>query len=657
MPLTTSSRLPRLTVARKRDDDDDALLPSSPSKRARVTFDLDVEVHTVAKYEKAPELIQEEVRSAFQKRVLGDDTGYEKLKAVYTKGDNEEDELSSTTLKNYTVALLGNISSLTAATSDLVRLVLKSDWLGREEEYVTLFMRLLANLVTARGVFLVDTLRMLVDNLTITPPSTGQVSGLPQVSRLAIYTRVHNAIRYLIQLIPSASGTLKDVLVNRFPHQTDSRRSHVTYVHNLLKMLDYAAELRSDVLALITDKLVKIDVQVQVDLEDLAEEIGERLVQRIPQAKQDLLDGLEEDSESSDGESESDEDEDAELQRTKDVIKNVEKMDSILDILFSYYDRDCSESKINEGASTVMEVLLSQFATIVLPTYRSRHTQFLLFHFIQQSPTYIDQFVGICAHKTFDRKEPIIIRQTAAAYLASFVARGVHVPSCIVRDVFDYIGSELDRLRKDYEPACRGPDLSRYSSFYCLVQALLYIFCFRWQDLELHPDEDDDDGFEPSYGQDRRWKSGVKDAFTANLFSKLNPLKVCSPAIVDQFAKIAKHFGLVYVYHVLEVNKRIRLSRYTSSASTSMKYAQPQRETALSVSNNASHQHLDAYFPFDPYYLPKSKRWIEEDYRVWRGVPGLDEEEASQSGSEEEDDMMESDFEEGTETDGSGASG
>ncbi|KAL9124434.1 MAG: hypothetical protein Q9217_006233 [Psora testacea] len=650
LPSTSNTLARRPTLVRKRGDEDDPP-PSSPGKRAKVTFSSDVEVQTLRDYEKAPELIQEEVRSAFQKRVLGDSSGYEKIKAVYGKDEDDNDGASSSILRSYTLALLGNSSSLNKSTTDLVWAVLKSEWLGREEEYVSLFTRLLATLVTAQGIFLLDTLRMLVDNLTATPPSSGQLPEPRQVSRSIMYTRAHKTLQYLLRLIPSASGALKNVLVSGFPHQTDPRRSHVVYVQNLLKILDYAPELRSDILALITDRLVKIDVQVQVDLEDLAEEIGEGLVQRIPQARPDLLDDLEEESDSSDEESESDEDEDPEVQRTKDVIKSVEKMDSMLDILFSYYSRDFSEAKINRGASTVVEIILSQFSTIVLPTYRSRHTQFLLFHFVQQSPTYIDHFVGICVHTTFDRKQPAIIRQTAAAYLASFVARGVHVPSNVVRDVFDYIGSELDRLRGDYEPTCRGPDLRRYSSFYCLVQALLYIFCFRWPDLELKPDEDNDDGSEASCSQSHQWKSGVKEAFSANIFSKLNPLKVCSPAIVDQFAKISKHLGVVYVYHILEINKRIRLSQYLGGAALGSKYGQPDRESILSVSNDESRQHLDAYFPFDPYHLPKSKRWIERDYRVWADIPGLDEEEVSESGSEEEDEVAESDCDEGTETD------
>ena len=155
----------RPTLVRKRDDDEGAP-PSSPTKRAKVTFDTDVEVHVMEEWEKAPTLVQEEVRRAFAKRALGDSSGYEKLKDVYSPKEDQEEELSSNTLKNYTIALLGDVSTLNKSNADLVHLILKSEWLGRQEDYITVYVRLLANIVSAHGVFLGDAMRMLVTNLT-----------------------------------------------------------------------------------------------------------------------------------------------------------------------------------------------------------------------------------------------------------------------------------------------------------------------------------------------------------------------------------------------------------------------------------------------------------------------------------------------------------
>ena len=162
---TPKSLIRRPTLVRKREDDNEGP-PSSPGKKARVTFDSDVEVRVVNDWEKAPHLILEEVRRAFTKRALGDDSGYDSLKDVYAKKKPSEEDMGPSTMKNYTAALLANVSLLNKSNSDLVHAVLSSDWLGQTEDYVALYVRLLANLVSAQGVFLADAVRMLVNNLT-----------------------------------------------------------------------------------------------------------------------------------------------------------------------------------------------------------------------------------------------------------------------------------------------------------------------------------------------------------------------------------------------------------------------------------------------------------------------------------------------------------
>ena len=170
---TPKSLLRRPTLVRKREDDED-IPPSSPGKKAKVTFDSDVEVRVVSDWEKAPHLIQEEVHRAFAKRALGDNSGYDRLKDVYSKKKSNEEELGPATVRNYTVSLLANVSALSKSNSDLVHAVLDSDWLGRPEDYVAVFVRLLANLSSAQGMFLGDVVRMLVNNLTAGMKSSSQ---------------------------------------------------------------------------------------------------------------------------------------------------------------------------------------------------------------------------------------------------------------------------------------------------------------------------------------------------------------------------------------------------------------------------------------------------------------------------------------------------
>lgn len=172
----TKSIVRRPNLVRKRGETDLALggdtIPQSPSKRTKVTFDADVDVRVLDQWEKAPEVVREEVRRALERHALGDDAAYDQVKEVYTTNPTAEDAPSPRTLRNYTAALLSKVSSLNRSCSGLVHAVLKSEWLGRDETYLALFIRFLGSLISAQGMYLGDVIHMLVENLTHGKPIT-----------------------------------------------------------------------------------------------------------------------------------------------------------------------------------------------------------------------------------------------------------------------------------------------------------------------------------------------------------------------------------------------------------------------------------------------------------------------------------------------------
>lgn len=454
------------------------------------------------------------------------------------------------------------------------------------------------------------------------------------------------ALKYLIRLIPSASSTLAPILSSNFPFSDKSKKIHLTYIQNLLRIHDYAPELKDETFALITERLVKIDVQMQVDLDDLDDDVATIIVQAMSLQSNcaELDNNLEDDSDSEVESISSDDDDDPD--QIREVQSNVEKMDSILDILFQTYTPYFSDPD-STLANSMFQTLLSHFRTTILPTYRSRHTQFLLFHFAQSSEHHVDEFAGECVELAFKSGNAAILKQSAAAYLASFVSRGAHVRPEVVRDVFDFIGSQLDIIRVENEKNCRGPDLHRYGTFYATTQALLYIFCFRWRDLILTESDDDvfdDDDPAAFLSRDLEWREGIKELLRRTIYSKLNPLKICAPAIVEEFAKIANKLRFMFVYPLLETNKRVRLSQFTLGAGPKGGMLRDSGFANQDGDGESWHQ-LDAYFPFDPYQLPISRRWIEGDYVAWKGIPGRDDEGGDDS-TDEDDDSAEIDEEE-----------
>lgn len=618
------------SLKRKLDSSPDGkqLLTSQP-KRRRVTFDPEIDIHILADpNEKSLELVGEEVSRALEKHAAGDATGYDVLRGLFSARPTSSDAPSSGLLQKYVISLTNNVYHLKESRG-LVHAVLDCHWVARNERFVQSYRRLLRSLLDVAPPFTSTVLGVLVNMFVETPSPRMRQEDDPTVTRAQLLSRVHDTLKYIVRGSPMASTHLQPVLASTFPFPTDTSKAHTDYISNILKVADYCPELKGAILSLVMDKLVKIDVQIQVDMEELDDDLEDQIVE------DSVREDLDDDEYDSDNESVSSEESlDEEERRVKEIRESVAKLDNIMFLLFQYYDSVFEKGDLQQIDETYQS-LLSQFSRIILPTYRSRHTQFLLFHFTQLKHDLIDRFAGCCSQLAFDQSRPQILRVAAAAYLASFIARGAHVPGSTVRDVFDLLGHHLETLRKQHEPACTGPDLRRYGTFYAISQALLYAFCFRWRDLIVTPD-----GLPPSdadivyHEGDFRWYAAVKETLYKSVFSKLNPLKICAPPIVHQFARIAHHLRFMYVASLLETNKRIRLSRVVALGA---------RETALTMKKGEEGFLLDAYFPFDPYVLPRSKRWVEGDYVSWKAIPGMevpkdDDDEDSEDDVEDDED-------------------
>lgn len=576
------------------------------------------------------------------------------------------------------------------------------------------------------------------------PPKAGRLSGYACVLPHELFARIHFALRYIINLIPAGSGALAPILAAAFPHEADGVRQHVAYTLNLMRIIDYAPELRSDILALVTERVIKIDALVDVDVEDVeeleeeeeeeeeeggGEEDEDKEARELPSAEEVALAEDEPDGEDdSDSEGGSEDGETARLQVGRDHYR---KIDYMLDILFSHYAGAFTGTTTSAATrQAAHDLLLAQFRTIILPTYRSRFAQFLLFRFSQSSPTLVDRFAAVCADIALSRRTPPILRTYAAAYLASFVARGKRVSARVVQDVYELLGAHLVELTDEYGGGATAPapDLRRYEPFYAVTQALMYIFCFRWRDLTTaawaatataeaeaagggtmgeadadanaamnpDPDRDDDpnrDDPDPD-DADVDFPLGVREVLRAGIYSRLNPLKVCAPAVVGEFARVARRLRLLYVYPLLERNRRGLavgaeggsgsgngsgkgrgkgvLARLIAAGAAGAAGSAGMSKELMMMMNNDGYKgygsyttnttstrqaqtpyiaatpdagalpgagargaaggprgvgaglQLDAYFPFDPYRLRRSARWVAAaDYYVeWRGLPG-----------------------------------
>ena len=118
-----------------------------------------------------------------------------------------------------------------------------------------------------------------------------------------------------------------------------------------------------------------------------------------------------------------------------------------------------------------------------------------------------------------------------------------------------------------------------------------------------------------------------------------------------QFARVAHATDFIYCYTILETNKRAEHMSITSHPS----HHRQSDISAMAMINRIKNPtkvnlpvnpELNAFFPFDPYRLPKSSSFIQGVYREWSSVAieGVDEEEEEEEEEEEldEDDITSS---------------
>ncbi|THH29661.1 hypothetical protein EUX98_g4514 [Antrodiella citrinella] len=278
--------------------------------------------------------------------------------------------------------------------------------------------------------------------------------------------------------------------------------------------------------------------------------------------------------------------------------------------------------------------LLSIFDRVILRTFKSRYTQFLVFWYSSLDPEFSDVFQGMLVSKALlEEDQPSVTRAAAASYIASFVSRAQFVDQENTRRVMaclcDFLRSKLDTFDMEAQNGLQSSGMAQYSVFYAVAQAVFLIFCFRWRDLAHDEEElEDMDGI----GAKSKWMKEL-DVMKRVVTSELNPLKMCSVNVVMQFAKVSHSVDFLYCYPIIEANRR---SDYAPSSGQARSRAPL---FTIAMMGNSMQMELNTFFPFDPYKLPRSGPYIDGVYREWSSVAiGDDEESEDEEEAAEEQD-------------------
>ncbi|TFY82711.1 hypothetical protein EWM64_g1310 [Hericium alpestre] len=511
-------------------------------------------------------------------------------------------------------------------------------------------------------------------------------SSSAPLTRRVVYDRIHYLLRHLLSLVPTLPSTLQPLLYRNFPHKRQNRAYQVAYIRNMLRVMEYCPEIADKLLSSIIDRAIQIDVEIQVELEEL--EAVEAIQEQAELFELDPFDTVVGQEESADdsgsdddpdigdnfsdlsseaGEVEEDDPKTVDAPLDVDHIHDmVGKLDSILKLIFDHFSRAnttlppdrplsgpisrtdsplpppdafgntgspnlVSAENSKDQLRTQFHTLLAIFDRTILRTFKSRYTQFLLFWYASLDPEFSDTFQGELVSKALlEADQPVVTRAAAASYIAGFVSRATFVDrECarsVVRILCQFLRSQLDLYETLGSSVPRhAAGLAPLNVIYAVAQAVFLIFCFRWRDLMEDEDEEVDEfSSSPSHGSKNKWMDAL--AIVQRIVnSALNPLKFCSENVVFQFARVAQATGFVYVYPIIEANRRFDFT--PSASSTPHANGASTSSVHSPIFGNNMLGELNTFFPFDPYKLPKTSSYIEGVYREWSAVAIDDEEE------------------------------
>lgn len=517
---------------------------------------------------------------------------------------------STEQLEHIISALTSEITRLdTPNSSSIIAAILKLKWSNRGPGFVSTYSRFLGVLVSGIPKWWSDVANKMVSEFVLEYTE-------PQ----------HSVLKYILWLTPTASSSVKEILEKNFPHKSDSAKSHVRYINNVLQTVEYCPELQYAVWDLIFNRTVQLDLELYEEIDE--DEDGDE-------------DDDDEDDENDDDEEEAYEDEEDQNEEDDDVSEaeseyledsNVpnfvtvrKKLDAVVTTIFDNLDAKFTTDALISGQATpLFKLLLDLFKKNILSTHRTRSVQYILFKICHAHHDLLDAFLSFMIGLALDPTADVGLRQKSMQYISSFIARAKGLSRSLIVFVVSYLTQWLERYiqEREIEIEATAGGMSRFKMFYSVSQALFYIFCFRHASLR-----------DPVTGD---WECGLDNLFQRLIVTKFNPLRYCKRTVVAMFARIAQKEDVVYCFSIMEQN---RLGGFRSSSPTNNQSALASSNFAATSStwNPNEFAALEGYFPFDPLVLPISRRRIKDFYVEWDDV-AEDFDSGSESYDEDDDD-------------------
>ncbi|GAB2292217.1 hypothetical protein Dimus_026466 [Dionaea muscipula] len=405
--------------------------------------------------------------------------------------------------------------------------------------------------------------------------------------------RVHGALKDIADLVPLAPSRLFRIIIDRMPNMFTKESVIAVYVESMFRLeLSAIGELvgGGTLIVAVVDRLIELDAEIGWDY-ILAEDSTKGIFEMELEDQQTAVDFPRES-----------------LTRKGSWGEMMaDKLDTLMVLTFEHV-KTCE----NSGRWVeVFESILHSFEKTVLPTYKCKFTQFVMFYACSLDPDGCGARFAYWLGDKFFFSNDLLTRMSSVGYLASYLARARFLSTSLVTCMLErlvhwcseYCKISIGNMDPNDQTWLYGR-CQHHKLFYAGCQAVLYVLCFRMRSIMDTP----------------RLKSQLLLLpFQQILKNSFEPLQVCLPSIVQEFV----HQGSAA--QLLDESASIVLDGMLESE-FSKAFGGLER--------------LDMFFPFDPCLLKKCDSYIRPNYVYWsmvRMTYEIDEDEDDISSDDDDD--------------------
>ncbi|XP_044315217.1 RNA polymerase I-specific transcription initiation factor RRN3 isoform X2 [Drosophila rhopaloa] len=466
------------------------------------------------------------------------------------------------------------VHNLTLDFVNVVEALLSLNWKTRTPEIIEAYTEFWIDIMVAHNRYLPIGVSKLINHwIPGDLDASDWVNGCPLECTRCQLKPTHDVLNRILTAVPMAFDVVMDVISTKFPYF--KKPAHVTagYLFNVLWLIEYKPIFEELILQLVLQKLLVLDVnaprdQIDVETDDADDKLeADRMFQIDDVSGDNLINAG---------------------QTVKHPVGQT--LDICLLMLYKFIDSKC---RINQNSSDqhrwtanrLFKMLLYIFDEVLLPSHNTHHVQFVLFHVTSIRSAYSEAFLNLLWKKAQNPNVAAIIRHAAVGYMASFLARGKFLPLSTVvfylKQFSKWIHTYIDESDENNQTCSLKANLV----FYSVCQAVFYLIAFRATDLTAS-------------SKDLLFLQSLQLSRIA--MCQLNPLRYCLAPVATAFAGVTRTYQLAYCHTVLERNARRKLA------------------TVYGHDKSMPEETAETFFPFDPYLLKISKKYIEANYVVYQ---------------------------------------